>query len=91
MISLDHAHANTPSSVNQVVMASIVRRCLHAQDDHAGSSQLRLREAPRLSQDEHVSFVAVCLFAPGQRPIVHLCHRHCLKLNTLHNRADLLS
>jgi hypothetical protein len=56
-----------------------------------GRPSLRLREAPRLSQDEHVSFVAVCLFAPGQRPIVHLCHRHCLKLNTLHNLADLLS
>jgi hypothetical protein len=50
-----------------------------------------LREDPRLSQDEHAAFVAVCLFAPGRRPIVHLCHSHCLKLNTLHKLADLLS
>jgi hypothetical protein len=49
-----------------------------------------LREDPRLSQDEP-AFVAVCLFAPGRRPIVHLCHSHCVKLNTLHNLADLLS
>jgi hypothetical protein len=38
-ISLEHANASTPRSVNQVVRVSKARCHFHTQDDHAGSPQ----------------------------------------------------